>query len=51
MRFSIILIFALVSGLVHCGGPGPLEDSEVETSGDGVESSDTGSELSRGFAA
>ncbi len=50
MRFSIILIFALVSGLVHCGD-GPLEDSEPETSGDGVESSDTSSELSRGFAA
>jgi len=34
MRFSIILIFALVTGLGRCDGPGPLEDYEVETSGE-----------------
>ena len=37
MRSSIILIFALVTGLGRCDGPGPLEDCEdyeVETSGE-----------------
>ncbi len=34
MRFSVILIFALVTGLGRCDGPGPLEDYEVETSGE-----------------